>query len=293
MNINWFPGHMKKTRDLLKQNLSLVDVVIEILDARIPMSSKNPEIDKLLKDKKRLVILNKSDLSDDRSNQKWMSYLKNNNTQVILNNALTKSGVNAILKNCDKLMEEKRKRLELKGIKNKAIKAMIVGVPNVGKSTVINSIAGKKSTKTGNRPGVTKGKQWIRLKGNIELLDTPGILWPKFENQEVALNLAFTGAIKDEIMDIETLAYKFIEVLIAKCPFTIENRYEVNIDGKTTIQVMDEIAIKRGCVIRKGEIDYTRVSNLILDEFRKGKLGRLTLEEPEDIEKLMQNDSNK
>ncbi|WP_066507253.1 ribosome biogenesis GTPase YlqF [Abyssisolibacter fermentans] len=282
MNINWFPGHMKKTRDLLKQNLSLVDVVIEILDARIPISSKNPEIDKLINNKKRIVILNKSDLSDKKANEQWVTYLKDNDTEVILNNALTKNSVNMILKSCDKLMKEKRMRLEKRGIKNKVVKAMIVGIPNVGKSTLINSISGRKSAKTGNRPGVTKGKQWIRLKGNIELLDTPGILWPKFENQDIALSLAFTGAIKDEIMDTDTLAYKLVEVLSSKYPHTLIDRYEIELENKTTIQIIDEIALKRGCVMKNKEIDYTRISNLILDEFRKGKLGRITLELPED-----------
>lgn len=288
MNINWFPGHMKKTKELLKQSLSLVDVVIEILDARIPLSSKNPEIDMLVKDKKRIVLLNKCDLSDDRANKIWMAHLKNEDTEVILCNAVTKSSVKAIMKSCDKLMEEKRKRLEAKGIKNKPARAVIVGVPNVGKSTLINSIAGKKSAKTGNRPGVTKGKQWIRLKGNIELLDTPGILWPKFENQEVALNLAFTGAIKDEIMDTETLAYKLIERLVVRYPEAIPHRYDVEVEGKETIQIMDEIGIKRGCMLRNKEIDYARVSKLMLDEFRRGMLGRITLELPGDHEEQEQ-----
>lgn len=282
MNINWFPGHMKKTRDLLRQNLSLVDVVIEILDARIPISSKNPEIDKLINNKKRIVILNKSDLSDKKANEQWVTYLKDNDTEVILNNALTKNSVNKILKSCDKLMKEKRMRLEKRGIKNKVVKAMIVGIPNVGKSTLINSISGRKSAKTGNRPGVTKGKQWIRLKGDIELLDTPGILWPKFENQDIALSLAFTGAIKDEIMDTDTLAYKLVEVLSSKYPHALIDRYEIELENKTTIQLIDEVALKRGCVMRNKEVDYTRVCNLILDEFRKGKLGRITLELPED-----------
>lgn len=280
MNINWYPGHMKKTKELLIKNLKLVDIVYEILDSRIPNSSKNPVIDNILQNKPRVIILNKRDLADEKANKFWLDYYNKNNTQVVLTNSLNNVGVNKISDITNKALHEKIKRLEQKGIKNKTVRAMIVGIPNVGKSTLINTLAKRKSAKTGNRPGVTKGNQWIKLKGNIELLDTPGILWPKFEDQDVALNLAFTGAIKDEVMDTETLCYKFIEKLANSHPDLIEKRYNVKVENSEIIEIMDKIAINRGCIIKRNEIDYTRVSNLILDEFRKGVLGRITLEYP-------------
>lgn len=280
MNINWYPGHMKKTKELLIKNLKLVDIVYEILDARIPNSSKNPVIDSILQNKPRVIILNKRDLADEKANKFWLDYYNKNNTQVVLTNSLNNVGVNKISDITNKALHEKIKRLEQKGIKNKTVRAMIVGIPNVGKSTLINTLAKRKSAKTGNRPGVTKGNQWIKLKGNIELLDTPGILWPKFEDQDVALNLAFTGAIKDEVMDTETLCFKLIEKLTIQHPNLIEKRYNVKVENSETIEIMDQIAINRGCIFKRNEIDYDRVSNLILDEFRKGVLGRITLEYP-------------
>lgn len=278
MNINWYPGHMKKTKDLLQTNLKLVDIVYELLDARIPLSSRNPDIDKIVGSKPRLIILNKSDLANSEENVKWIEYFKRKNIPVVLVNALGSIGISKIISESNKSMEEKIKRLESKGIKNKPIRAMIVGIPNVGKSTLINSLAGRKSAKTGNRPGVTTGKQWIKLKGNLELLDTPGILWPKFEDEEVALNLAFTGAIKDQIMDIETLSLRLIERLSSICPDLIEDRYDVTATEKSGLDLLDEIALKRGCIISKGEIDYSRIAHVILDEFRRGIIGRITLE---------------
>jgi ribosome biogenesis GTPase A len=280
MNINWFPGHMKKTRDLLIQNLKLVDIVYELLDARIPMSSKNPEIDKLVSNKPRIIILNKSDLSSDEGNEKWMEFYNKENTNTVLINAVKGVGVNDLLHKSHLIMEDKINRLKSKGIKNKPIRAMIVGIPNVGKSTLINALAGRKSAKTGNRPGVTKGKQWIKLKGNLELLDTPGILWPKFEDENVALNLAFIGAIKDEIMDVETLALRLIERLSIMYPELIRKRYNVEITGREPLEIFNSIAVKRGCLIKGGEIDYSRAAHLVLDEFRRGIIGRITLEYP-------------
>lgn len=283
MNINWYPGHMKKTKDLIINNLKLVDLVIELLDSRIPYSSKNPNIDIIVSNKPRVIIMNKSDLSNEKGNQKWVEYYKSQNIPVILFDATSNVGIGSIMEEANKAVIEKIKAREQKGIKNTSIRAMIVGIPNVGKSTLINSLAGRKGAQTGNRPGITKGKQWIKLKGNIELLDTPGILWPKFEDKDVALNLAFTGAIKDEIMDIETLAFKLIEKLNNIDPVLLENRYEINIESNKPLEIMDKIAIKRGCIIKNQEIDYTRVSHLILDEFRRGLIGRITLEYPEDI----------
>lgn len=280
MNINWFPGHMKKTKELLQQNLKLVDVVYELIDSRIPLSSRNPEIDKIIMNKPRIVIMNKSDLSDPSINKEWIKYFKDNGINTILIDAIKRKGISELAKQTEIAVKEKKERQLNRGIKNKPIRAMIVGVPNVGKSTLINSLSRKKSAKTGDRPGVTKGKQWIKLKGNIELLDTPGILWPKFEDQEIARKLAFTGAIKDEIMDIETLALKLIEKLIELAPLKLEKRYNLEIQNKTALEVMEEIALKRGAILKQSEIDYSRVANIVLDEFRDGTIGNISLEKP-------------
>lgn len=285
MNINWFPGHMKKTRELLKNNLKLVDIVFELLDSRIPISSRNPEIDEIINNKPRLVILNKCDLSDESVNKKWIDYYRSKNISAIFVNAANNTGTRKIVDSANKVLQDKINRLKEKGIKNKPIRAMIVGIPNVGKSTLINSLAGKKSAKTGNRPGVTTGKQWIRLKGNIELLDTPGILWPKFEDKNVAMNLAFTGAIKDEVLDIETLGLRLLEKLLVNHPSLIEERYKIQILDKSSLQILDEIAMRRGCILRSKEIDYSRIAHALLDEFRSGKIGNITLEYPKDINK--------
>jgi len=283
MNINWFPGHMKKTRELLQKNLKLVDIVYELIESRIPLSSRNPEIEKIVHNKPRVVIMNKSDLSDPQINKEWIEYFKKQGVNTVLVDAIKNKGISRIISETNDAVKEKQERLLKRGIKNKPVRAMIVGIPNVGKSTLINTLAGKKSAKTGDRPGVTKGKQWIKLKGNIELLDTPGILWPKFEDQEVALKLAFTGAIKDEIMDIETLALKLIEKLLILAPSKIETRYSVSTENKTALQVMDDIAIRRGCILKGQEIDYSRVANVLLDEFRDGTIGYISLERPKNI----------
>ena len=284
LHINWYPGHMKKTKEMVQNNLKLVDVVIELLDARIPLSSKNPEIDKLAHNKPRVVVLNKSDLSDRAKLNKWISYYQSKGIKAITVDTLKGSGVNKIVEECKNVTKEKMDALKEKGRKERAIRVMIVGVPNVGKSSLINKLTGRKSTQTGDRPGVTKGKQWVRLKGNLELLDTPGILWPKFEDQKIALNLAFTRAIKDEILDIDTLGLKFIEKMSEIEPEKLKARYKLDSIGEEPLETMEMIGRKRGFILGRNELDYTRIAKTVLNEFREGKLGQITLEVPEDIE---------
>lgn len=283
LNINWYPGHMKKTKDLMRDNLKLVDVVVELLDSRIPYSSKNPDIDKLTAGKPRVVVLNKSDISDRTKLNRWINYYKEQGIKAIPIDAMKGTGVNKIIDECRNAVSEKMAQLKEKGRKERAIRIMIVGVPNVGKSSLINKLTGRKSTQTGDRPGVTKGKQWVKLRGNLELLDTPGILWPKFEDQDVALNLAFTRAIKDEILDIETLALRLIEKLMDIEPEKLRERYKLESLGESGIETMDMIARKRGFITGRKEIDYTRTATTVLNEFRTGKIGNITLEVPEDI----------
>ncbi len=267
MKINWFPGHMVKTRREITENLKLVDAVIEIRDARIVASSKNPEIEKILGNKPRIILLNKADMAEDRVTRNWKKALENENTLVLEVNSLTGKGLNAIKPTLNELLKDKLARNRERGIVNYTIRAMVVGIPNVGKSSFINRMAKNSIAKVGNRPGVTKNKQWIKTKDGIELLDTPGILWPKFE-EETSLNLAFTGAIKDEIMDIE---YKD----------RLMDRYNLETLSEDPLENMDNIAQKRGCILRGGEIDYKRVAVMILDEFRSAKMGKISLEWPE------------
>ena len=281
MNINWYPGHMKKTRESIEKNLSMVDLVLELIGARIPYSSQNPVIDSIVKNKPRIIILNKSDLADEMANRMWQAYFRSKGLDSILLDALSGKGIKELLHASERATEDIRKSYEKRGVINRPIRAMILGIPNVGKSTLINTLAGRKSAKTGNKPGVTKSNQWIKTQGRLQLLDTPGILWPKFEEERVGLNLAFTGAIKDEILDIETLALKFIEFMKKSYPELLEKRYKIVVEG-SPLETMEAIGRKRGCIIRGGEIDYTKVSNLILDEFRKGVLGRISLELPEE-----------
>ncbi len=280
MNINWYPGHMKKARESIKKNVNLVDLVYEVLDARIPYSSDNPMIDDLIGNKPKIIILNKCDLSSKYGNEEWMKYYGNKKKSAVLVNAAEGTGIDKIIKYSYKLTENKRKNLEKKGVKKRAIRAMIIGIPNVGKSTLTNYLSGKKGAKTGKKPGVTKGNQWIKIRGNLELLDTPGILWPKIEEKDVGLNLAYTGAIKDELLDIENLAYYFIERIKNDYPKDIEKRYNINVEEKRTHDIILEIAKHRGCIKKGGVVDYMKVSHLVMDDFRKGMLGRITLELP-------------
>ena len=282
MNINWYPGHMKKTIEDIEKKLKLVDFVIEIIDSRIPYSSRNPLFKDLLKNKKRLLIFNKSDLSDPKLNEEWMEKITDENNFAISYNAM-KPNVNLVVKKSEELMADEIKKYQDKGLKKGPLRAMIVGIPNSGKSTFINSISGTKSARTGNRPGVTKTNQWIKIHSKLHLLDTPGVLWPKFE-EKVGLNLAFTGAIKDEIMDRETLALKLIEKLKNIAPASLEERYKISdIKEMSPLEIMDEIGKNRGALMRGGLIDYEKVSGIVLDEFRKGTLGRITLEEPNEF----------
>ena len=282
LNINWYPGHMKKTMDNIKSSLKLVDVVLEIVDARIPIASRNPLLDEVLGDKPRVVLLNKMDLANEPMNKKWLEYFKAMVIQAILIDSVKGTNLNKIERTSRQLLTEKFKKLEEKNLNLKRVRAMIVGVPNVGKSTLINRIANRRSAKVGNRPGVTRQNQWIKTGKDFELLDTPGVLWPKFESEEIGLDLAFTGAIKDEIMDTETLAFKLIEKLNHIDKGIIETRYKIETEGLSTLEIMEAIGQKRGCLIRGGEFDYEKISNIVLDEFRKGVLGRITLEGPDD-----------
>lgn len=273
-HINWYPGHMKKTRELIQDNLKIVDIVIEVVDARVPISSRNPIIDDIIKNKKRIIILNKSDLSDSSANANWVKFLKNQDNDVLLMNCITGNGVSQLLKLLSIKQEEKNEGKTRK----RPLRMMIVGVPNVGKSSLINRLMGKKSAKTGNKPGVTRGKQWLNLENDMQLLDTPGILWPKFEDPKVGLNLAFCGSIKDEILDVATLALELIKVLQAEYPELLKNRYKLTELGDMPLDTMEKIAEKRGFIKSGNRIDYERTGRTLMDEFRAGMIGKITLE---------------
>jgi ribosome biogenesis GTPase A len=283
MNIQWFPGHMAKTRRLLTENLNLIDVVIEILDARIPRSSKNPEIDEIIKSKPRVVVFNKWDLADESLSREWNKWYNSRGYTGIFVDSVKGKGINELKQLLEKSVKDKFDRQKQKGIIFRPIRTMVVGVPNVGKSSFINKIAGKASAVTGDRPGVTRGKQWVRINEKIELLDTPGILWPKFDDEEVGLNLAFTGAIKDDIMDTVEVAAALMDRLSKTYPKNIAERYKLTLTEESSgLSLLSEAGKKRGCLVSGGEIDYNRIAAIVLDEFRGGKIGRITLEKPED-----------
>ena len=273
-NINWYPGHMKKTRELIAENLKMVDIVIEVIDARIPVSSRNPIIDELVKNKRRLIILNKSDLSDPKANEAWAETFKKQGNLVLTMNCMTGSGAGQLYKLLSRLQDEKNEGQ----LRKKSLRMMIVGVPNVGKSSLINRMTGKKSAKTGDRPGVTKGKQWLGLENGMQLLDTPGILWPKFEDPQVGLNLAFCGSIKDEILDTASLALELIKVLQRDYPQLLRERYKLDELDEDALVNMEAIAAKRGFILSGKRVDYERCARTVLDEFRGGKIGNITLE---------------
>ena len=273
-NINWYPGHMKKTRELIKENLKLVDLVVEVLDARIPLSSRNPVIGELTGSRTRLTVLNKADLADAGQNILWEKKLAENGDFVISANCNTGEGVKKILKALEQIQAQKNEGRERK----KTLRMMIVGIPNVGKSSLINRLTGKKSAKTGDKPGVTKGKQWLTLSNGMMLLDTPGILWPKFEDNNVALNLAFCGSIKDEIMDVSELGLELIKRLSEVHPDLLCARYRLDGIEETPLLTMEAISAKRGFIMSGKRIDYERTAKTVLDEFRSAAIGRITLE---------------
>lgn len=291
-NINWYPGHMAKTRKQITEDLKLVDIVIELLDARIPVSSQNPDIAEITKGKKRLIVLNKSDLADEKQNQKWISYFQSKGISVVLTDANTGRGMEQILRELEKMMEEELKILAQKGRTGRRIRAMILGIPNVGKSSLINRIAKKATAGVGNRPGITKQKQWIRLNERVELLDTPGVLWPKFESEEVALHLAFTGSIKEEVLEKTEVAYFLTKFLLENYCQNLCERYKIEQtkveeilrqeqpENSNIYEVMLAIGKKRGCVIAGGKIDEEKTAKILLDEFKNGGIGRITLESP-------------
>ena len=279
MNIQWYPGHMTKAKRMMQENIKLIDVVIELVDARIPFSSKNPDIDELARNKSRIVLLNKYDLADDSKTQAWKKWYEDKGAFVTLVNSKSGQGVKNVTSIVQEACKEKIERDRRRGIINRPVRAMIVGIPNVGKSTFINSFAGKACTKTGNKPGVTKGKQWIRLNKNVELLDTPGILWPKIEDQEVGIKLALIGSIREEILNITELSYILIKYLLENYPKVLSDRYDIE-ECSDIVKVLEGIALKRGCKSKGDTLDLDKASSIIVDDFRTGKIGRISLEIP-------------
>ena len=288
--INWFPGHMAKTRRQITEDLNLIDIVVEILDARIPISSQNPDIKEITKNKKKLVVLNKCDLSDEQDNKKWVKYFEKQGYNAILVNSNNGNGVNEVIRQIQKTMKEENQAYANKGRIGRKIRVMVVGIPNVGKSSFINRITKKNSAGVANKPGITRQKQWIRINDEIELMDTPGVLWPKFESNEVALNLAFTGTIKDTILEITEVAYNLTKFLLNEYKDNLSERYSLDrevvdkileqdrMENENIYEVMQLIGKKRGAIISGGNIDDEKTSRIILDDFRSGKLGKITLE---------------
>lgn len=279
MQFQWYPGHMTRARRQMQEDIKLIDLVIELVDARIPFSSRNPDIDKLGQNKARLILLNKADLADEKKTAAWADFFQKKGCFVARADARNKGSMKAITQVIEEACREKRERDKKRGILNRPVRAMIVGIPNVGKSTFINTYAGKACTKTGNKPGVTKGKQWIRLNKSVELLDTPGILWPKFEDQTVGLYLALIGSIKDEILNTEELSLALIELLVKEYRGMLAERYQVEEEAATP-DILKQIAENRNCIKRGEELDYSRAASLLLEEFRSGRLGKITLEFP-------------
>ncbi len=281
MKIQWYPGHMTKAKRMMIEDIKLIDLVIELVDARIPMSSRNPDIDALAKGKSRVILLNKADLADEKVNDRWVQYFSNKGFHVIKADSRNRGGLKNIKTVIDNACKEKKERDRRKGIINRPVRAMVAGIPNVGKSTFINSFAGRACAKTGNKPGVTKGKQWIRLGKDVELLDTPGILWPKFDDEKVGTDLAFIGSVNDQVINLTELAAELIAFLKENYKGRLNERYGAD-EGTGDNEIMKSIALSRGCLKKGGEIDYDKAVALLLDDFRSGKLGRISIEVPED-----------
>ena len=289
--INWYPGHMAKTKKQILEDLKLIDVVVEVLDARMPRSSQNPDLKEWTKNKKKVIVLNKSDLAEETENKKWVEYYKKCGIPAVLTDSNSGKGINETIREIEKIMQEDKKELEAKGRKGRAIRVMIVGIPNVGKSSFINRITNKTSAMVGNKPGVTRQKQWVRVRENIDLLDTPGILWPKLGVEEVALNLAYTGTIKDDIIEKIEIAYYLVKYLLENKRDNLLQRYKLdekeveeilnnenNMENENILEIMYIIGRKRGKIASGGIVDEEKLSNMILDEFRNGSLGKITLE---------------
>lgn len=281
MNIQWYPGHMTKAKRMMQENMKLVDLVIELVDARVPLSSRNPDIDELGRQKARLLLLNKSDLADESMNEAWSTYFREKGLYVVKVNSRAGTGVKSINSVVQEACKEKLERDRRRGILNRPIRAMVVGIPNVGKSTFINSFAGRSCAKTGNKPGVTKGAQWVRLNKQLELLDTPGILWPKFEDPQVGIRLAMIGSVKDEILNTEELSLKLLELLHTRYEGVVAQRFGI-VESEDPISMLNQIAERRGCLQKGSELDLEKGAVILLDEFRNGKLGRITLEIPKE-----------
>ena len=286
MNIQWYPGHMTKAKRAMQEEMKLIDLIIEIVDARIPYSSRNPDIDELGKQKSRLILLNKSDLASETWNDIWAKWFQSQGFYVVKVNSKSGAGLKQINSVVQEACKEKIERDKKRGILNRPVRAMVVGIPNVGKSTFINSFAGKACTKTGNKPGVTKGNQWIRLHKSLELLDTPGILWPRFENQEVGKRLAFIGSINDEILNKEELAMELLRFMMKQYPEVLKERYGIEWEQSQELgdvvlnSALEQIAKSRSCLLKGNEYDYKKAANLFIDDYRSGRLGRITLEFP-------------
>lgn len=283
MHIQWYPGHMTKTRRQIEGDLKLVDAVCEIMDARIPISSRNPDIDAICGNKPRIIVLNRMDLADPDATKRWMQYFRSKGFAALATDCKTKRGISSFEPAVRSVLKEKIERNAAKGM-NKPLKVMIVGIPNVGKSTLINQISGRKGAKAENRPGVTRGKQWVNVDSGLLLLDTPGILWPKFEDPNVGMMLAYTGAVKEGVIDIEELAARLMELLLKFYPHTLRDRYKVEAEqGTPGYLLLEEAGRKRGYLLARGEIHTERMAKVLLDEYRSGKLGHFTLEVPEDL----------
>jgi ribosome biogenesis GTPase A len=284
MTIQWFPGHMAKTKRQVMEKIKQIDVVFELVDARIPQSSRNPMIDEMVSGKPRLFLLNKADLADPDVTEKWQRFFQSQDTEALALNSQTGQGIEQIVTAAERVMHEKHEKMRAKGMNPRAIRALILGIPNVGKSTLINRLAGKKITKVGDRPGVTRNQQWIKVKGKLELLDTPGILWPKFEDEATGMRLAATGAIKDELFESQEVALFVLRYLKTHYPKKLKERYKLEIVPEDDIELFDQIGKNRGCIIRGGEIDYDKTGALILRDLQTGKTGRISLEEPAESE---------